>query len=99
MRASAWNDGGSTYGIRVGATNRVRYFDPTWKSIEVELDGRWHRFTLTPGFWKKCPEFRDRGQPIIRAWLERHRSLTWPYRHPPTVELIPLGTGRFRLAA
>jgi hypothetical protein len=67
MQASAWNSGGNTYGIRVGVANRAKYFDPKWKMIEVELDERMCRFELTPGFWKKCPEFRDHGQPLLRG--------------------------------
>ena len=97
MQASAWNDGGNTYGIRVGLPNRDRYFDPEWSEIEVELDGRFHTFKLTPSFWRRCPEFRDSGEPIIREWLRRHRSLDWPRGRPPKMELVPLGNGRFRL--
>ncbi len=97
MRTSAWNNGKNTYGIRVGKANRGKYFDPDWKFIEVEIDGRFHRFELTAGFWKDCPEFRDRGKPIIRKWLQRNRSLKWPSRQPPKVELVPLGNGKFRL--
>jgi hypothetical protein len=99
MQASVWHDGHSTYGIRVGVANRDRHFDPAWKQIEVELDGYVHSFALTPGFWHKCPEFRERGQPLLRRWLQRHKSLTWPFGKPPRVTLIPLGNARFRLEA
>jgi len=97
MRASAWNDGKNTYGIRVGLPNRNRYFSSDWDEIEVELDGRFYTFKLTPSFWRKCPEFRDSGEPIIRDWLMRHRSLDWPRGRPPKMELVPLGGSRFRL--
>jgi hypothetical protein len=97
MRASAWNDGKTTYGISVGKPNRKKYFNPDWKVIKVEIEGHFHTFDLTPGFWKDCPEFRDRGKPVIREWLQRHRSLKWPRGQPPKVELVPLGNGEFRL--
>jgi hypothetical protein len=97
MQASAWNDGGSTYGIRVGAPNRDSFFDETWTEIEVEIEGQVHRFALTSGFWNKCPEFRDSGASVIRDWLNRHHALDWPTGEPPQVELIPLGGNRFRL--
>ena len=71
--------------------------DPTWTEIEVEIDGRSHRFALTAGFWNKCPEFRDRGAPVIRDWQRRHRTLDWPKGHPPRFELVPMGGNRFRL--
>ena len=37
MRVSAWNDGGRTYGICVGAANRDEYFRRNWSGIEVLL--------------------------------------------------------------
>jgi hypothetical protein len=52
---------------------------------------------LTPAFWRNCPEFRDRGRPVIREWLQRHHSLRWPRGQPPQVELLPPGNGKFRL--
>lgn len=94
MLASAWNNGEGTYGIRVGSRNREKFFDKSWPEIEVEIDGIFHRFALTDGFWHRCPEFRN---PVIREWLRRNRSLEWPKGHPPTVDLIPLGGNRFRL--
>jgi hypothetical protein len=98
MWASAWSNGKGTYGIRVGFPNRDEFFDERWAEIEVEIDGVAHRFGLSGGFWHRCPEFRDRGAPIIREWLRRHCALTWPKGSPPRVELIPLGGNRFRLA-
>lgn len=99
MKASAWSNGQGTYGIRVGTPNRDRFFDPSWEEIEVEIDGRFHTFGLTSAFWRKCPEFRDRGEPVIREWLRRNRSLSWLSGDPPKVELESLGHGRFRLLA
>lgn len=100
MKATAWRGGnGGTYGIRVGLANRDEFFDSRWEHIDVEIDGTLHRFALTGGFWRHCPEFRDRGQPIIRNWLRRHGRLNWPKGRPPEFELVPLGTARFRLLA
>lgn len=88
MRATAWNNGGSTYGISVGRLNRNKFFDRSWTEIELEIDDEFHRVPLSKGFWNQCPEFRS---PVIRDWLRRHRALDWPDRKPPKVELIPLG--------
>ncbi|VTS03695.1 Uncharacterized protein OS=Nostoc sp. (strain ATCC 29411 / PCC 7524) GN=Nos7524_2975 PE=4 SV=1 [Gemmata massiliana] len=102
MRASAWRGGStnnSTYGIRVGRPNRDEFFSSNWDKIEVEIDGAFHSFALTGGFWRKCPEFRDRGEPILREWLRRNHTLDWQKGTPPTVELVPLGGNRFRLTA
>jgi hypothetical protein len=97
MEASAWSNGGGTYGIRVGFPNRNEFFDESWTEIDVEIDGQFHRFQLREGFWNKCPEFRDSGTTVIRDWLRRHHKLNWPTGRPPRVQLVPLGGNRFRL--
>lgn len=99
MEASAWSSSRGTFGIRVGIKNRDRHFKRSWTEIEVEIDGHSYRFSLTPGFWNKCPEFRDSGTAVIREWLQRHHTLKWPTGHPPRFQLFPLGGGRFRLVA
>jgi hypothetical protein len=98
MRVTAWSNGKGVYGIRVGAKNRIAFFDASWEEIEVEIEGEVRRFRLTDGFWRDCPEFRDRGSPTIREWLRRHRTISWPKGRPPQIELIPLADNRFRLA-
>lgn len=97
MEVSAWSSGSGTYGVRVGAPNRGRYFKPTWGTIEVEIDGHMHQFALTQGFWKKCPEFRDSGSTAIRDWIQRHHQLDWPTGRPPQFQLLPIGGNRFSL--
>jgi hypothetical protein len=99
MRVKGWKNGGGTYGIRVGSPNIRKYFDESWAEIEVEIEGKLHRFALTDGFRRHCPEFRDRGAPVIREWLRRYRTLDWPKGSPPSMLLIPLGGNRFRLDA
>jgi hypothetical protein len=97
MEVSAWSSGSSTFGIRVGIPNRNLHFDRAWKEIEVEIDGRPHRFALTAGFWNRCPEFRDSGGTVIRDWLLLHHTLDWPAGEPPRFQLLPLGGCRFRV--
>jgi hypothetical protein len=83
MYVTAWNNGASVYGIRVGYQNRDLHFDRSWTHVEIEMDGRVERFNLTPGFWNDCPEFRDSGPAVIREWLTRRNLETWPVRRPP----------------
>jgi hypothetical protein len=97
MEVRAWSSGGGTYGIRVGIPNRNKYFDPAWTRIEVLIDGHSYEFALTPGFWNKCPEFRDSGCTVIREWLQQHHTLEWPKRSPPRFQLLPLSSASFRL--
>lgn len=99
MVVSAWSGGSGTYGIRVGLANRKQWFKREWTAITVEIDGTSHRFELTPSFWKKCPEFRDSGGPIIKEWLRRHGLLHWDKGNPPKLKMDSLGDRRFRLTA
>ena len=99
MTVSVWKGGSAgIHGIRVGRANRDRYFDRSWAEVEVEIDGTVHRFGLMPAFWNKCPEFRDRGEPIIRIWLTAQGLISWPKVSPPQLTLEPLGRNRFRLS-
>ena len=65
---SAWK--GAVYGIRVGIDNAHRFLDKSWDHIEVEIEGVFYKFNLSPTFWSTCPEFR--GGPIPN-WLKSHR--------------------------
>jgi hypothetical protein len=97
MQVSGWRNGASkhsTYGIRVGKPNREAYFDPSWSTIQVDIEGTWHEFELTNGFWNDCPEFRGRA---IRQWLERNHLLSWSRQKPPRAHLLPVDSNRFRL--
>ncbi len=96
MEARGWTNGGGTFGIRVGAANRMRHFNRSWTEIEVEIDGRAYPFKITAGFWNRCPEFRDSGT-VVRDWLQKHGALSWPVGHPPRFQLLPMGGIVFRL--
>lgn len=97
MKVSAWSNGKNHYGIRVGKPNRRQYFDPQWKEAIVTIDGSQHAFSLTKGFWKDCPEFRDKGEPVIRQWLASQNLLKWPPRKPPKFILSHISNNRFEL--
>jgi hypothetical protein len=104
MKVTVWKDSasekvGKTYGFRILHADRAAFFALDWIEIDVEIEGQVHRFELEKAFWTTCPEFRDRDGTIIREWLERNRTLTWEPRKPPKVDLLPLGSGRFRLQA
>jgi hypothetical protein len=95
MEVSAWHDGDSTFGIRVGKQNRDRYFKKSWTSIQVSMDGQIYSFALTNGFWHKCPEFRDK---VIKKWLQQHYLIPWEKGHPPKMHLIPLSDNAIPLS-
>ena len=93
MRVTGWK--GGTYGIRVGKANAEDYFSRDRRTIEVEIDGRFHVFALSDTFWTTCPEFRGA---VIGHWLQHNGLAPWPSRRPPELELTPLGNNRFRLS-
>ncbi|KIN13921.1 hypothetical protein RO22_18030 [Halomonas sp. KHS3] len=97
MKVSAWSNGKNQYGIRVGKPNRREYFDPRWEAITVTVNGVAHRFALTKGFWKDCPEFRDKGQPVIGQWLASQDLLNWPRGKPPKLVLSHIEDNCFEL--
>ena len=99
VRVGTWGNG-KVFGFFIcHASDRDEFFDRGWNQIEVQLDGVAHRFHLTPSFWRKCREFRDRGQPVIREWLRRQCKLDWPKRKPPRLELRWLRGNCFALLA
>jgi hypothetical protein len=94
MRATGWV-GNQSYGIRVGASNRRLYFQPSWLSVVVEIDNTFHEFPLSQSFWRSCPEFRGKA---IAEWFSKKGIAPWRKHHPPEFELTPLTGNRFRLA-
>jgi hypothetical protein len=97
MQVSAWSNGSRPCGIRVGIPNRDQSFERSWETIEVNIDGQFHQFPLTEGFWRNCPEFRDSGDSIIHDWLHRHGNDEWPKGDPPKFKLTKIGGNRFQL--
>ncbi len=92
MKVTAWRNG--SYGIHVGLPNVRQYFNRSWRSIEVEIDGILQTFRLSRTFWTTCPEFRGK---VIGAWLIKNKLAPWPPGRPPQVKLVPLDRNRFRL--
>ena len=81
---SAWSSSKTTlpqgsYGLRVGNENRNK-FSTTRNEYFLILDGEKHLVHISPGFWSKCPEIRDKA---IKIWLEKQGKLTWKKGDPP----------------
>ncbi|HOV78593.1 MAG TPA: hypothetical protein PK728_00680 [Bacillota bacterium] len=93
MKASGWKS--ASYGIRVGKENARTYFKKSWDTVEIEIDGIFHTFSLSKNFWTTSPEIRGAA---IGRWLEKNGLTTWPPGKPPQVILSPLEGNRFRLS-
>lgn len=107
MKVSAWWGGTKskkTYGIYIGKPNREAYFDQSLTEVHIEMDGVTHTFELLIGFWRDCPEIKDRGGSIIKSWFQKHKIIKqpechppWPNHTPPKMKLIKLSMDKFRL--
>jgi hypothetical protein len=97
MQVSVWKGSGNTYGFRVGERNRQLFFNDAWKDIDVEIDGQFHRFRLSGGFWNDCPHFQTSETFKVGEWLKQRGLLPYTAKQTPKFELLPLGGRRFRL--
>lgn len=86
FKVVTWNDGkhhpsGAGYGLKLNQAARDRFFDPTWEYVWLYLPGRVDplQITLTPSFWHKCHELRDRR---IGEWLQENQFHQWPKGRP-----------------
>jgi hypothetical protein len=91
FEATGWQ--GGTLGLRFGSGHGAYFVSPSWKAIQLELDGEFHIFDITSAFWRKCPEVR--GEPIKR-WFHRHGLYPWPPWQTPKVTMVYLGGNKFR---
>lgn len=87
---TAWNNGGSGYGLRVRRQDR-RFFQRNWRTVTVALPDGHGVMTanLTDTFWTTCPE--------IRSAAVGRLAPSWPHGRPPRFTLVPTGRAAFRL--
>jgi hypothetical protein len=82
-------------GVQVSHADRDRYFDRRWTTAGVELPtSEVMSVNITPTFWTTCPELRNAA---IGRWMIQRGIAPWPVSRRPTLQLTPLGAGRFRL--
>jgi len=94
MTVTAWTNGGTVFGIRVGRPNVREFFQPGWETVEILAGEEWQEYRLWDTFWTSCPELRGG---LIGRWLRREGLAPWNKGEAPRLELIPLGVNRFRL--
>ena len=103
MIVTAWNNGshtksGAGYGVKLDANDRDRFFNQTWKTITLELEGSSNPVEVNvakPSFWvSTCRELIDAE---IGRWLIRNGLAPWPKGHPPRLSLKHIDSNRFLL--
>ncbi|MDE1206837.1 hypothetical protein [Tenacibaculum larymnensis] len=99
LTVSAWNDDkhnqrGNGYGIRVGVKGRD-FFEEKISEINLSIENSsFFKVKITSGFWKDCPEFRDKR---IGKWLIENNFTFWKKGMPPKFYLTVLGNNQFLL--
>ena len=98
MIVTAWNNGSTSYGVRIAMCDREQFFKKEWKSVVLELEGSTVQVEVNVGkssFWRPgCGELISRE---IRIWLKENGLDSWPRRNPPKLLLEPLSNRRFLL--
>ena len=102
MIVKAWKNNlhrrtGTTYGVRLKDTgDRDRHFQRKWTWVTVELEGSDTSadITISPAFWRDCPELRSSA---IRDWLWHRGLAPWADHSPPDLVLMPLAGNAFSL--
>ncbi|KAF0105242.1 MAG: hypothetical protein FD147_2633 [Chloroflexi bacterium] len=103
MIVKAWNNGthhndGNGYGIKITSRDRDQYFDPSWKTIILDLDGENALVEVNinkTSFWTEaCRELISKE---IGKWLIKNKLAPWPVGKPPVLEMVQMGERHFRL--
>ena len=87
LELTGWTNGSESFEFSIARRDRDRVFGPLRDQIDerryisVEVPGEDSvRVTVTPSFWKGCPEFRSRK---FGAWLKQRGHYPWPRGRPP----------------
>ncbi len=104
MIVTTWKNGkhakkGTSYGLRIGTSDREKFFDREWEAVVVEFEGSDSETVVNVGkgsFWTPgCGELISTD---IRDWLYKTGVVdTWEKGHPPRLILKSVGEARFRL--
>jgi len=100
MKVFGWNNGqwkrtGAGYGIRMSRSDRDKYFQRTWDSIFIELEGNEDvEVNLSNSFWQSCRELRSAQ---IGRWMIGKGLAAWTKGSPPVFELELIGNRKFIL--
>ena len=102
MIVTAWNNGshkktGAGYGLKIGVSDRDRYFKKSWKTVSIRLpNGQTAEVnTDKKSFWNdSCRELINKE---IGKWLIEIGKAPWNRGDPPKFELCLLREREFEL--
>ena len=94
-----WSNGkanektGSGYGLRIGKNNRDKYFSDNVKYFLI-INNKKIKMNITPGFYKECPEIRDKE---IGMFLVNNNLHKWKKRSTHPLNMIKVDDETFEL--
>lgn len=102
MVVTGWCDGkhlesGAGYGLKVEQRD-LASFNRVWGQVTLELEGYDHPVSVNiakDSFWGKCRELIGRD---IGRWLLQNKLAPWSSGHPPKLQMMPVGEGRFQVS-
>ena len=91
--ASAWNNGGERYGIKISRQDRNRIFFVSNYNIHLKFPNNATSHTVNLGLWTKHPKLHGK---VFRAWFEelgyvKDGRKTWQPGRPPKILITYLG--------
>ncbi|HUP84560.1 MAG TPA: hypothetical protein VM143_02730 [Acidimicrobiales bacterium] len=104
MLATGWHNGGAgddpaAYGLKFFPHDRDKYFDPSWESITLSLDGGEAStelvdvdVPLSTSFWRSGRELRSAE---VGQWLLRQEAAPWLKGSPPSIVVTQEDGNRF----
>jgi hypothetical protein len=96
--ATAWNNGGSSYGIKISRNDRDKFLNPIWPNILLRIPGLAEAVEVgiaKASMWQgNCRELIHKQ---IGDWLRREGAAPWPKGRPPRVRVKRLGERTFEL--
>jgi hypothetical protein len=100
VKVTGWNNGeysptGAGYGLRLNPKDRDAVFDRSWSDVTLDLpNSTTVRVTLSPSFWRDCPELRSAK---IGRWLIRVGHSRWRQSSPPSFTLVQVSGNHFKV--
>ena len=104
MIVTVWNNGrhhesGAGYGIKIRVEDRDCFFNSTWKTVILELEGYSYPVEVNidkPSFWNiSCRELIAKD---IGVWLQQSGLAPWPKGEPPKLEMAFMKDNRFQVS-
>lgn len=86
MIVTVWSNGSGSYGLKIDASNRDKFFKREWKTIFLQLEGEPTEIEVNvnkSSFWN--PVCRELIHREIGRWLQANGLVPWAITIPPNL--------------